>query len=69
VDVSRHILVVDTSVLVKSNMSQREYDNFMATVWIWMVKIRLIFGEDVDIEFVHECRNLGIPFIKREFLK
>jgi hypothetical protein len=29
IDVSRHILVVDTSVLVKSNMGRREYKTFI----------------------------------------
>jgi hypothetical protein len=32
VDVSRHILVVDTSVLAKSNMGQREYKNLLEMV-------------------------------------
>jgi hypothetical protein len=31
VDVSRHILVVDTSVLAKSNMGRREYQFFFFT--------------------------------------
>jgi hypothetical protein len=29
-DVSRHILVVETSVLTKSNMGRREYHNCIA---------------------------------------
>jgi hypothetical protein len=32
IDVSRHILVVDTSVLVKSNMGRREYKTFIQWV-------------------------------------
>jgi hypothetical protein len=31
VDVSRHILVLDTSVLAKSNIGRREYYNLIAT--------------------------------------
>jgi hypothetical protein len=34
VDVSRHILVVDTSVLGKSNMSRREYYPFNLNIYM-----------------------------------
>jgi hypothetical protein len=32
IDVSRHILVIDTSVFVKSNMGRREYYNTYSTI-------------------------------------
>jgi hypothetical protein len=39
-DVSRHILIVDTSVLVKSNMDRREYQNWSG----WKLATTVYFG-------------------------
>jgi hypothetical protein len=49
-DVSRHILVVDTSVLEKSNMDRREY----IRIFLNDIFILYVFGFiDIDILFLY----------------